>query len=454
VKLVLLPFVEGRVFDVDPEPPPPTAELALRRELSRAQSLDQLLVVREEIVATQALRLEQALENEHAHANALERSQDALVVSEARSAAVVNNSLDAIISIDVESTVLGWNPAAETIFGYSADEAVGQDMAELIVPPNLRSHHRAGIVHYLQTGEAPALGQRVELVGQTKHGTQFPVELTITRVDLPGPATFTGFVRDITSRVLAEQAIEETRTRSLRIAQTLQQSLLPPSLPTIEGVELASRFRPAGDGSELGGDFFDIFQTGRDDWGFVLGDVCGKGAQAAALTALVRYTVRATAMRVRKPSAVLGVANEAINRQHPDTFCTAVYGRLRRTTRGLRCTLASGGHPLPIVRRSTGEVAQPGSHGRLLGPFDDAELHDFHIDIHVGDVVVLMTDGVTEARRAGGPELGEEGVMRLLATTDAASAADIAETIEAAALEHAGGVLKDDVAILVLRRTA
>jgi sigma-B regulation protein RsbU (phosphoserine phosphatase) len=306
----------------------------------------------------------------------------------------------------------------------------------------------------VETGQPAILNQRLELSGLHKLGHEFPVELTITRVQGAGPTTFTGFVRDITLRNEAERAVEEARARSLRIAQTLQQSLLPPSLPMIEGVELASRFRPAGDGDELGGDFFDIFQTARDDWGLVLGDVCGKGAPAAALTALVRYTVRATAMRVRKPSAVLGVANEAINRQHPETFCTAVYGRLRRTPRGLRCTFASGGHPLPILRRATGEIVQDGPYGRLLGPFEDADLRDFHLDLRIGDTLVLVTDGVTEARRPKGDEFGEGGVHRVLAGAEGMSAAAIADAIETAALEHAGGVLKDDLAILVLHRTA
>lgn len=457
VKLVLLPFVEGRAFATEPDEEltvDQRLDLELRRQRSLAQALDQMLIVREEIVATQSLRLEQALENEREHAVALEASQDALQASEARTAAVVNNALDGIISIGADGVVLGWNPAAAAIFGYPADEALGEDMAELIIPEDLRPLHRAGIVRYLETGEGPVLNRRRELQARRKGGGEFPVELTITRVDLPGAVTFTGFVRDITDRKQAEQAIEETRARSIRIAQTLQQSLLPPSLPFIEGVELASRFRPAGDGDELGGDFFDIFQTARDDWGFVLGDVCGKGAPAAALTALVRYTVRATAMRVRKPSAVLGVANEAINRQHPDTFCTAVYGRLRRTARGLRCTFASGGHPLPLVRRASGEIVQEGHHGRLLGPFEEADLRDFNADLRVGDTIVLVTDGVTEARRQGGNEFGEEGVKRVLATAESMSAAALAEAIETAALEHAGGTLKDDLAILVLRRTA
>lgn len=452
-KLALLPFVDGRVFVSDPEPPTPTPELELRRQRSRSRALDQLLVVREEIVATQALRLEQALENEQAHAAELERSQHALLVSEARAAAVVSNALDGIISISTTGAVLGWNPAATSIFGYDADEAIGQVMAELIIPLASRPQHRAGLARLLESGQPRILNERLELTGLHKDGHEFPVELTITQVEAAGATTYTGFVRDITLRKQAEQAIEETRARSLRIAQTLQQSLLPPSLPMIEGLELASRFRPAGDGEEVGGDFFDIFQTARDDWGFVLGDVCGKGAPAAALTALVRYTVRATAMRIRKPSAVLGVANEAINRQHPETFCTAVYGRLRRTPRGVRCTFSSGGHPLPVLRRANGEIVQDGPHGRLLGPFEDADLHDFHIDLRVGDALVLVTDGVTEARRPRGAEFGEEGVRGVLGGAAGMSSGAIADAIEGAALAHAGGVLKDDLAILVVRRT-
>src|SRR5262249_59724400 len=110
------------------------------------------------------------------------------------------------------------------------------------------------------------------------------------------------------------------------IAGTLQRSLLPPSLPEIPGVAVAARFRPAGAGDEVGGDFYDIFEMGRGRWGIVVGDVCGKGAAAATVTALARYTLRATAIHGHDPKEILGVLNEALLRHGPDQrFCTVAF---------------------------------------------------------------------------------------------------------------------------------
>ena len=165
----------------------------------------------------------------------------------------------------------------------------------------------------------------------------------------------------------------------------MQQSLLPPVLPSIAGVELAARYRPAGEGNEVGGDFYDVFATGRDDWAVVMGDVCGKGAAAAAVTALARYTLRAAAMQARKPSRVLATLNEALRRQQTDQrFCTVAYVRVRRVEQRIRATIACGGHPLPLILRANGRVETAGVPGTMLGFFDDPRLVDTAVDLDRG----------------------------------------------------------------------
>ena len=144
-------------------------------------------------------------------------------------------------------------------------------------------------------------------------------------------------------RGVARTAIDNARLYGERayIARTLQESLLPSELPDIPGIETAARFRPTGEGNEMGGDFYDLFASGRRGWTVVIGDVCGKGPDAAAVTALARYTLRAAAMRERLPSRGLHVLNEALLRQRADRrFCTVAYAYLesteRRRARGLR----------------------------------------------------------------------------------------------------------------------
>jgi PAS domain S-box-containing protein len=138
--------------------------------------------------------------------------------SESRLRAMLEAALDAVMTMDHRGLVLGWNHAAETTFGYRADEAVGREMAELIVPPSLRSAHRKGLARFLETGHAVILDRRLELTGMHKNGAEFPVELTITRIRLPGPPTFTGYLRDITDRKTAEAKLRASRARLVEVA--------------------------------------------------------------------------------------------------------------------------------------------------------------------------------------------------------------------------------------------
>jgi PAS domain S-box-containing protein len=259
------------------------------------------------------------------------------------------------------------------------------------------------------------------------------------------------YVRDVTDQKRAERELAEAGERSARMAQTLQQSLLPPELPRIPGVEVAARYRPLGAGNEVGGDFYDVFRTGRGSHAVFVGDVCGKGAEAAALTALARYTMRAAAMQTAKPSRVLRILNEAVIRQRDDDrFVTVSYAALRRGRRGLVLTVASGGHPLPLLVTPDGEVRPLGQPGALIGILPEVALTDHELPLRPGDTVVWITDGVLEAR-SDGDEYGQERLAALLAACGGADADTIAGRIEADVLAHTGGVLRDDSAVLVLR---
>jgi serine phosphatase RsbU (regulator of sigma subunit) len=239
------------------------------------------------------------------------------------------------------------------------------------------------------------------------------------------------------------------RERS-RIARTLQESLLPPMLPELPGLDLAARFRAAGEGLEVGGDFYDLFETGDSGWAVAIGDVCGKGSEAAAITALARYTVRAAAMRQDGPSQILGLLNEALLRQRTDRrFCTVLYGRLEANGTGHYFEFASGGHPLPLVLRAqnSGEVGTPGT---LLGIVPDPDLEDSRVRIGPGEALVLYTDGVTDS--AAPERIWSAGELAEAVGPPAALDADsIAERVMQAALSEARGEPRDDIAILVLK---
>jgi PAS domain S-box-containing protein len=236
-----------------------------------------------------------------------------------------------------------------------------------------------------------------------------------------------------------------------QVARTLQRSLLPAALPDIPGAEVAARYVAAGEGNEVGGDFYDCFATGGGDWALVIGDVCGKGAEAATLTALARYTLRAAATHTRRPRAVLGELNEALLRQRLDyRFCTVLYTSLTPRAGGVDAVVATGGHPLPLVLRASGDVETAGAPGTLLGILDDPEISEQGLTLAPGDALVLYTDGVTEATAAD-RATGSGRLEAFLATCTGDAASSIAEAVEREALRSQAGPPRDDVAVVVIR---
>ena len=237
------------------------------------------------------------------------------------------------------------------------------------------------------------------------------------------------------------------------IARTLQHSLLPPEPPTIDGLDLAARYRPAGEGIEAGGDFYDAFDIGDGEWTIALGDVVGKGPDAAALMGMVRHTIRAAAIRERAPARVLATVNAAVRRQTTEEqFCTAVAARLRPEADQVIAWVCIAGHPPPAILRADGSVRWIEGSGALLGVFEDAELSDQEIRLASGDTLILYTDGVTEERGEQGV-FGEHGLAAALEGAAGASASEIVDRIERAVLAHGSGEPRDDIAILVVRAT-
>jgi PAS domain S-box-containing protein len=585
-----------------------------------------------DMMATVGSRIGQFIERTEAEEAARE--------SQARTTAILESALDCIISMDHRGRIIEWNPAAERVFGHRRDDVTGLSLAEVIIPPALRARHREGMARYLAGGEPAILGKRVELTGLRADGSEFPVEVTVTRVDLPGPPTFTGLVRDITEQVraraerekllAAEQAAREAAERATerltfladassamsssldyrrtlrrvarlavprvadacvvymlqedgsiarlamehaepahqaigervqefrlnpqadegvpkvlrtgraefhpqanarllatdvddpeglakvlepmgivswmcvplmargrilgaisfistrsgrrygsedvsfaqdlarraalaidntrlfeertRIARSLQKSLLPPELPPVPGIETAARYRPAGIGNEVGGDFYDLFDMGGGRWGVVVGDVCGKGAEAAALTGLARYTIREAATHDERPSAVLTSLNNALMRQAELQLCTVAFGSLEPGPDRARFTVSCGGHPLPILLRADGRLETAGRAGTILGVFEDPDVPEAEVELGPGDSVLLYTDGVTDERSAT-EGFGEQRLKSLLRSCRGMGAEGIADVIDRAVMEFRPEDPRDDVALLVVRVT-
>ena len=253
------------------------------------------------------------------------------------------------------------------------------------------------------------------------------------------------------------QALDRAQMQQSRMEAStrLQRSLLPPSIPTIPGIDVAAVYHPLGDGIEVGGDFYDLWKIDDDTYGLAIGDVVGTGPEAAALTALVRYSLRALTLQSADPSSTLVALNHALQGASADpetneVFCTAIFGILRTCGPQVEVTLASGGHPFPFVHRAGGQVQEIALGGTLLGPLPVIDVVTAHVTLEPGDMLVLFTDGVVEARRSDDEMFESDGIRRVL-TEASASARSTVEALEAAVLAHVGGVLADDMAALVLR---
>jgi integral membrane sensor domain MASE1/anti-sigma regulatory factor (Ser/Thr protein kinase) len=257
----------------------------------------------------------------------------------------------------------------------------------------------------------------------------------------------------LTGLILATVTSQRARAerRAQKLAHELQAELVPPDLPEIPQFEAAGWYRAGMSGQEAGGDFYDVFQVSPGRWMAVIGDVCGKGPEAASLTALARYTLRARGRQATGPSDALRALNEAILEQRSDQrFVTAVVVQLNVTGPDHGVALSNGGHPPPLLVRAGGEVEElDGDSGMLLGIYPDPELVDQRLELRPGDALVLFTDGLTERRNPKDDPSGRIG--ELLRGTAGATAGETVARLGDLALSDETRP-DDDVAVVVLRR--
>ncbi|MCE6998325.1 SpoIIE family protein phosphatase [Saccharothrix sp. S26] len=312
----------------------------------------------------------------------------------------------------VNDTLLGW-------LGIRREELVGvRRFADLLTgggklyhethyAPMLRMH---GQVRELALDLVAADGRRLPVLVTAKVKTGQEGQPLLVRITVFDARERRAYEREL---LAAKRKAEEERARLERLTGTLQRTLLPDALPVIDGVDLAAHYHVASS-DQVGGDFYDVFPLGGDRWGFFLGDVCGKGPEAAVLTSLTRYALRAAAVNDADPVAVLTTLNTVmLHQRRPGAprFCTVIFGVLEPDRDGLTVTLAGGGHPPPLVLRRDGEVSPlPTPGGQLVGVLPGARFTAATTRLRPGDVLVLYTDGLTEARRADGTMLEEEGL--------------------------------------------
>jgi serine phosphatase RsbU (regulator of sigma subunit) len=276
--------------------------------------------------------------------------------------------------------------------------------------------------------------------------------LTLARRADEGPLEIAdlGLAEELGEQLALAIRVDRMFRRRTEIADALQASLLPRELPTLPGVELAAAYVAATEGLEVGGDFYDVYRT-PGGWGMAIGDVCGKGEEAAAVTAAARHAIRVLAHGRANPGAVLREANEImLAEQFDDRFITACAAHLCWRDDRVQVELASAGHPGPVIVSADGEVRVLPGGGMALGLFAGAEPAQVQVDLHPGDLLFLFTDGVTEARNPG-HQYFEDRLADQLSSLAGQPPALVCSALQAQIDEFSENELRDDITMLVLR---
>ncbi|MFC1438918.1 SpoIIE family protein phosphatase [Streptacidiphilus sp. N1-10] len=365
----------------------------------------------------------------------------------------------------VNTTLLDW-------LGYTRDQLVGRRrFADLLT---------VGGKLYHETHFAPLLAMQGHLSGialelRAADGSRLPVLVTSTvktgsdgqplliRTTLFDARDRRAYEQELLrARKSAEQAqsqaetahqeAETERARLQQVVAILQKSLLPPQLPQVPGLDAASYYHPASV-DEIGGDFYDLFALAGGRWGFFLGDVCGKGPEAASATSLIRYTLRAAFLADSDPVQALATVHAALHERYAGEdprYCTAIAGTLTPRPDGIAVTLAGGGHPSALLLRADGTAEfLPTPGGTLVGILPRPHFSTAHTLLGPGDTMLLYTDGLTEARTQAGPRYSEEDLHTFAAALAPAGAAATINALQGL-LESFGAGLDDDTALLAL----
>ncbi|EWM18495.1 PP2C family protein-serine/threonine phosphatase [Kutzneria sp. 744] len=351
----------------------------------------------------------------------------------------------------INATLLDW-------LGYAREDLVGRKRFTDLLTVGGRLYHETHFAPLLRMqGQAREIA--LELVAAD--GRRLPVLINSTvKTGADGaPLLIRSTVFDARQRrayerelLRAREAAEQERARWQRLSETLQRTLLPPILPAVPGLEVAAHYHAASY-EHIGGDFYDLFPLAGNRWAFFLGDVCGKGPEAAVVTSLTRYTLRAAAVYDPDPVAVLSNLNSVVLQQGHAAdarYCTVVFGLLVPDGDGFTLTVASGGHPPALVARADGRVEMlntPG--GQLIGILPDATIAVASTRLAPGESVLLYTDGLTEARDFDGAQLGDEHLAQLAEGFVGRGAAEIVSSL-ATMLDGLGDRLTDDTALLAL----
>lgn len=382
--------------------------------------------------------------------------QNALIESEKRTRLIIESSINAIVLMDSYGIITDWNQRAEKMFGWSAEEAIGQRLDEMIIPQRFHEAHRQGMRTFLETGTGPILNRQIEHTAKRRDGSEFPVEISVSPLKLGNNYIFSGFVHDISGRKAAEQQIRQAQVdlavarNEIKIAQQIQTNLAPAAAIKTGDFEITGFCLPA---DKVGGDYYDYFHLGDSQLNIVIADVSGHSIGPALFMVETRSVLRVQTNPGVTPAATLAALNDFLfdDLNHADYFITLFYMQIDLAHRQL--SYANAGHPPPLLfNRKQRQITELDADGLIVGIRQHVPFEERSRTLADGDVILFYTDGLIEAE---GPEqefFGLERTKAIFRELASGSPQAIIDGLFKALRQFCGTeIFKDDITLMVFK---
>ena len=383
--------------------------------------------------------------------------QDALIESEKRKRLMFETALNSIIIMDCYGIITDWNRQAVKMFGWCKEEAIGQNLAQLIIPERFRTAHTRGLTHFLRGGESKILNKLTEHTAVRRDGSEFPVEFSVSPLKIGNVYEFSGFIHDISDRKEKERKIRQAEVRlaitrnEMHIAHQIQKSLLPAEPIRSRHFHVTGYCLPA---DQVGGDYYDYFFRDQDNLDIIIADVSGHSIGPALFMAETRSALRTQANWPGTPAQTLQMLNDFMfaDLNNADYFITMFYLQYNILSEQLRFSCA--GHPSAIYWDSSARHCKLlDTDGLILGVKKEVEFQEKTLPFKAGDIVMLYTDGFIEAENAAGEFYGMERLKKLFSQLSDREPEDIIENILEALKQFCqSDSFNDDMTLVIFKR--
>ena len=381
-------------------------------------------------------------------------AEEKIKASENRFRSITSSAIDAIISADKDGIIESWNPAAGKIFGYTAEEAIGQNV-DLIIPKKYRKRHHVGMKRVLEGGEKRAIDHIVEMEGQKKDKTIFPVSLALSMWDGINGMNFSGIIRDITKRKKTEAILVKANKRmegELNVGKDIQMSMLPlnfPAFPERKEIDIYANLIPA---REVGGDFYDFHFLDENHIYFAVCDVSGQCVPAALEMAVAKTLLKSRAANDQSTASILTQVNNEIAKDNDACMFITVFAAILNTDTGKLIYSNAGHNPSYVIGENRDIMVLDDLHGPVIGAMEGMAYSETTIYIDKDDIVLAYTDGVSEAQNKNEQFYTVEKLEKLIREGEYDSTQSLTNIIVESVKEFENGTEQfDDITVLALQ---